>query len=106
MSLKTATITPAQARERLSWLAMSNQVGDSEARRELHAVLEAADEVFETNTVKMIATAEWLERLADEYAVQGRAWQAEENREIAARYRRCATRASTANDNALTNEAA
>lgn len=103
---KTAAITPAEARAQLQWLSGSNAIGDADHKAELHAVLAAADEVLETDPVKMIAMAEALERWAAEYEQQGKAFQAAENRECAARYRRCAARALTANDNIVAGRAA
>lgn len=105
MSLKT-NITADEARAQLEWLSGCNEVGTAQRKAELRAVLDAADEVEETDPAKMLEMADWLERMAAGHEEAGRLWQADENREAAARYRRCAARASVANDNALTNEAA
>jgi hypothetical protein len=101
-----SAITPAEARAQLQWLSGSNQIGDAERKAELRAALAAADEVFETDPAKMLAMAEALERWAAEYEQQGKAFQAAENRDCAARYRRCAARAQTANDDVETGRAA
>ncbi|WP_024354191.1 hypothetical protein [Brevundimonas naejangsanensis] len=94
-----ATITPDEARRQLQWLSGQNEVGTAARQAELRAILVAADEVFETDPVKMLAMADALERWAAEYDEQGRDFQAAENRESAARYRRCAARVQMANDN-------
>lgn len=101
-----AVITPAEARAQLQWLSGANEIGDADRRAELRAVLTAADEVFETDPAKMLAMAEALGRWAAEYEQQGKTLQAAENRDCAARYRRCAARAQTANDNVETGRAA
>lgn len=103
---KTAAITPAEARAQLQWLSGSNAIGDADRKAELRAVLAAADEVFETDPAKMLAMAEALERWAAHYDHVGNAFSAAENRQSAARYRRCAARAQTANDNGETGRAA
>lgn len=103
---EAGAVTPDQARDQLSWLRGCNEVGDSEARSKLRAVLASADEVEETDPAKMISMAEALERWAYEHEVAGRVFQAEENLESAARYRRCAARAQGLNDNAETGRAA
>lgn len=101
-----AAITPDEARRQLQWLSGQNEIGTAARQAELRAILVTADEVFETDPVKMLAMAEALERWAAEYDEQGRDFQAAENRESAARYRRCAARAQTANDNVEIGEAA
>lgn len=101
-----AVVTLDRVRDQLSWLRGCNEVGDSAARSQLRAVLTAADEVEETDPAKMIAMAEALERWAYEHEVAGRIFQAEENLELAARYRRCAARVQGLNDNAETGRAA
>ena len=92
--MSATTITPTEARERLNWLYGCNEVGTEAAKAKLRAILRAADEVEETDPAKMLKTADWLEGLAKEYEAEGREFQAEENRAIAARYRRCAARAA------------
>lgn len=92
--MQSAPITPAQARDQLNWLYGCNEVGTEQRKSELRAVLAAADEVEETDPAKMIETADWLERIAGEHEAAGKVHQAAENREIAARYRRCAARAA------------
>ena len=99
-------ITPAEARAQLQGLSGSNEIGDGARKAELRAVLAAADEVFETDPAKMIAMAEALERWAAHYDRVGNTFSATENRDCAARYRRCAARAQTANDNVETGRAA
>ena len=89
----TATITPAKAREQLNWLRGCNEVGDDRRKEELRAVLRAADEVEDTDPAEMLKWAEALERWAAECDAAGKVFQAAENREDAARYRRCAARA-------------
>lgn len=91
--MHTAPITPAQARAQLNWLRGCNEVGADARKSDLRRVLKAADEVEETDPAKMLSMAEALERWAGEHEAAGRDWQAEENREAAARYRRCAARA-------------
>lgn len=91
-----APITPTQAREQLDWLRGCNEVGTEQRKSELRRVLKAADEVEETDPAEMLKMADALERWAAEHEAAGRDWQAEENREAAARYRRCAERAAGA----------
>jgi hypothetical protein len=86
------TITPTEARRQLECLRFANEVGDHARKAKLRAVLRAADEVEETDPAKMLKTAEFLEGLAAHYDAEGREFQATENREIAARYRRCGAR--------------
>lgn len=90
----TAPTTPTEARAQLNWLRGCNEVGTEQRKSELRAILRAADEVEETDPAKMLSIATWLEGLADGYAKEGRDFQASENREVAARYRRCAERAT------------
>ncbi|HYC66673.1 hypothetical protein [Brevundimonas sp.] len=91
--MPSPTITPTEARDQLNWLRGCTDVGTEARKSELRRVLAAADEVEETDPGKMLKTADWLERIAAEHEANGKAHQAEENREIAARYRRCAARA-------------
>jgi cysteine synthase len=91
--MQAVNITPAEARAQLNWLRGCNEVGTEARKSELRAVLAAADEVEETDPAKMIAFAERLESWAAHYDTQGREFQATENREAAARFRRCAARA-------------
>lgn len=85
--------TPAEARRQLDWLRGSSEVGTEERKAHLRAVIRAADEVEETDPAEMLKWAERLESWAAHYDTEGREFQAAENREIAARYRRCAARA-------------
>jgi hypothetical protein len=87
------TITPTDARRQLEWLRFSSEVGDAARKSELRAIIRAADEVEETDPAEMLKWAERLESWAAHYDTEGREFQATENREIAARYRRCADRA-------------
>lgn len=91
---RVAAITPTQACEQLNWLRGCNEVGTEQRKSELRAVIAAADEVEETDPAKMLAMAGALERWADEHHAAGKVHQAAENREAAARYRRCAARVS------------
>jgi hypothetical protein len=86
------TITPTEARRQLEWLRFANEVGDHARKAKLRAILRAADEVEETDPAEMLKTAEFLEGLAAHYDAKGREFEANENREAAARYRRCAAR--------------
>jgi len=91
--MPTATVTPTEARAQLNWLRGCNEVGTEACKAKLRAVLRAADEVEETDPARMLKSAEFLEGLAAHYDAEGREFQATENREAAARYRRCAARA-------------
>lgn len=106
MPIADTSFTPAQARERLQYLALSNERGDMEFKAQMRAVLKAHDEVEETDPVRMLSMADRLERDAEKYEAEGRTHGAETNRADAARYRRCAARALSANDNVEVGEAA
>jgi hypothetical protein len=86
------TITPTEARRQLEWLRFANEVGDHARKAKLRAILRAADEVEETDSAEMLKMADRLESWAAHYDAEGREFQAAENRELAALYRRCAAR--------------
>jgi cysteine synthase len=93
MATAAETITPTEARRQLEWLRGANEAGDDARKSELRAIIRAADEVEETDPAEMLKRADRLESWAAHYDTEGREFQATENREIAARYRRCADRA-------------
>lgn len=91
-------LTPAEAREQLARMGLSNEVGDALYRSELRSIIRAADEVLETDPVDMARLAEGFERNAVEYERLGKDFWAQESWQIAALYRRNVARA-LANDN-------
>lgn len=86
--MPATTITPAEARRRLDALVGCNEVGTEAERRELYRVLDAADEVRETDPVKMLGMADALERWAAAHEAKGDYWSAAEDLKMAERYRR------------------